>query len=310
MKSEIHTVSDRIRKLALDIGFTACGFAPVSEMKKDAKQLRRWLDEGMHAGMHYMQNHFEKRTHPGLLVPGTKSAIVLLLNYYPEKEIEGKTSKLISKYAYGRDYHKIMKRMLKNLYQRIREEIHPVQGRFFVDSAPVLERSLAARAGLGWIGRNSNLVSKELGSFFFIGELFVDIELAFVDSLPDYCGSCTKCISACPTEAILLNRTVDSNKCISYWTIEHKGEIDPELKGKFENRIFGCDICQDVCPWNSRSKKTSITEFNASQDLLQMTDKDWETLTEDSFDKLFPGSAVQRTGYTGIKKNVQFVSEA
>ena len=300
---------NKIRTLALETGFTDCGFAPARELKEDAERLRDWLNKEMHAGMTYMEKHFDKRTDPSCLVPGAKSVIVLLLNYYPGEEVPEDKNYILSKYAHGRDYHRVMKPMLKVLLKRINEEVIPVKGRVFVDSAPVLERSLAALAGLGWFGKHSNLISPRSGSFFFIGELIVDIALDYGKPLPDYCGGCTKCIQACPTQAIIEPGVIDSRRCISYWTIEHKGEIDPSMKGKFQNRIFGCDICQEVCPWNRKSQITPIEEFKAAVSLREMIKKDWQELTEEKFSELFKGSAVLRTKYAGLMRNIKFVKQ-
>jgi epoxyqueuosine reductase len=301
-------VSRKIKELAKSIGFNDCGIAPAKALQTDAQHLKHWLGQGMHAGMHYMENHFEKRADPSKLVPGTKSVIVVLLNYFPHKQqVASSDNLLVAKYAYGRDYHRVMKAMLKKFLHAITRNIIPISGRYFVDSAPVLERALAASAGLGWVGKNSNLLSVRYGSFLFTGELIVDTELEYDKPLPDYCGSCTKCIEACPTEAIVAPQIVDSRKCISYWTIENKDAIDESLKGKFENRIFGCDICQDVCPWNRKSEPNMISEFEPAPDLLDMARNDWQTLTEEKFNRLFRGTAVMRAGFEGLKRNIEFV---
>lgn len=309
MSRNAKDTGNKIRTLAIETGFTDCGFAPARELKEDAERLREWLNREMHAGMAYMEKHFDKRTDPSRLVPGARSVIVLLLNYYPGEEATEGGNYILSKYARGRNYHRVMKSMLKVLLKRINEEIVPVNGRAFVDSAPVLERSLAALAGLGWIGKHSNLISPRSGSYLFIGELLVDIVLDYGKPLPDYCGGCTKCITACPTQAIVEPGIIDSRRCISYWTIEHKGEIDPSLKGKFQNRIFGCDICQEVCPWNRKSQLTSKDEFIASASLREMTKNDWQELTEEKFRELFTGTAVLRTKYEGLIRNIKFVSQ-
>ena len=301
-------ISKKIRQLALEHGFTECGFAPAGPLIEDAVLLKEWLSEGMHAGMRYMEKYFEKRTDPSLLVPGAKSVIIVLLNYFPVVKLKEEDNFAISKYAYGKDYHKVMKSMLKRLLQRISEEIVPLKGRIFIDSAPVLERSLAAIAGLGWIGKNANLISPKKGSFLFIGELIVNVELEYGRPMPDHCGECTKCIASCPTGAIVAPGVIDSRRCISYWTIEHKGSIDTSLKGKFDNRIFGCDICQDVCPWNRKVQSTAIEDFHPKPDLVAMTKQDWEGLTREKFDQLFSGSAAKRTGYEGLVRNIRFVS--
>lgn len=308
MELKEEKISEKIKTLAKEVGFTDCGIAPACKLEDDAIKLRRWLNSGMHAGMKYMENHFEKRIHPATLVPGAKSVIVVLLNYYPKGQISGSQKYIISKYAYGRDYHSVIKSMLKRLQHRFEEELTSLSGRMFVDSAPVLERALASLAGLGWIGKNANLISPKHGSYCFMGEIITDVELACnKQSVPDFCGSCTKCIEACPTRAIVADRIIDSRKCISYWTIEHVGSIDPSLKGRFENRIFGCDICQDVCPWNRKSQPGRIKAFYPSPDLLAMTDSDWQEITEERFNDLFKGTALMRAGFKGLKRNIDFV---
>ena len=302
-------ISKKIKELAFKQGFTACGIAPAKELTEDAEHLKNWLGKGMHAGMQYMGNHFAKRIDPGKLVPGAKSVIVVLLNYYPVDIPNESSNLLISKYAYGKDYHKVMKKMLKQLKDTIHTTLKPLAGRIFVDSAPVLERSLAAAAGLGWIGKNANLISPKHGSFVFIGELISDLELDYDNPIPDYCGGCTKCIRACPTKAIVSDKIIDCRKCISYWTIEHKDQIDESLKGSFNKWIFGCDICQDVCPWNKKTIPHTVDEFTPEPDLLRMLQQDWQELTEDRFEQLFKGSAVNRAGFTGLKRNIRFVNE-
>ncbi len=302
-------ISKRIKQLAIEQGFTDCGIVPASGLNDDAIRLKTWLEKGMHAGMHYMENHFSKRTDPRKLVPGARSIIVLLLNYFPDKAQIEENNLIISKYAYGRDYHKVMKKKLKHFKDTIHTTIKAFKGRAFVDSAPVLERTLAAAAGLGWIGKNANLISPKHGSFVFIGELITDLELDYDRPLPDYCGGCTKCIEACPTKAIVKNnRTIDSRKCISYWTIEHKGDINEAFRGKFSDRVFGCDICQDVCPWNRKAKPHKEEDFNPVINLIEMVRKDWDQLTEEQFTTLFKGSAVNRTGYEGLIRNIEFAS--
>lgn len=258
--------------------------------------------------MRYMENYFDKRLDPTKLVEGSKSVISLLLNYFPEEK-QREDSYKISKYAYGTDYHFVIKDKLKKLMQYISEEIGEVDGRAFVDSAPVLDKAWAARSGLGWIGKNSNLLSKQVGSFFFIAELIVDLELEYDTPVTDHCGSCTACIDACPTQAIVEPYRVDGSKCISYFTIELKEELPQEMKGKFDDWMFGCDICQDVCPWNRFSKPHNEPLFNPDPDLLSMTRKDWEEITEDVFRKVFKKSAVKRTKYSGLTRNVDFLKD-
>lgn len=256
--------------------------------------------------MGYMENHFDKRLDPTLLVDDSKSVISLLLNYYPE-QTQVEDSYKISKYAYGQDYHFVIKEKLKEFLFSIQENIGEVSGRAFVDSAPVLDKAWAAKSGLGWIGKNSNLLSKQVGSFFFIAELIVDLELEYDTAVTDHCGSCTKCIDACPTGAIIAPYVVDGSKCISYFTIELKDNIPQEMKGKFDDWAFGCDVCQDVCPWNRFSKPHNEPLFNPNPELLSMTKKDWEEITEETFRAVFKNSAVKRAKYDGLKRNLDFL---
>lgn len=256
--------------------------------------------------MGYMENHFDKRLNPTLLVDDSKSVISLLLNYYPE-QTQVEDSYKISKYAYGQDYHFVIKEKLKEFLFSIQENIGEVSGRAFVDSAPVLDKAWAAKSGLGWIGKNSNLLSKQVGSFFFIAELIVDLELEYDIAVTDHCGSCTKCIDACPTGAIIAPYVVDGSKCISYFTIELKDNIPQEMKGKFDDWAFGCDVCQDVCPWNRFSKPHNEPLFNPNPELLSMTKKDWEEITEETFRAVFKNSAVKRAKYDGLKRNIDFL---
>ncbi len=256
--------------------------------------------------MGYMENHFDKRLDPTLLVDDSKSVISLLLNYYPQ-ETQIADSYKISKYAYGQDYHFVIKEKLKEFLFSIQENIGEVSGRAFVDSAPVLDKAWAAKSGLGWIGKNSNLLSKQVGSFFFIAELIVDLELEYDTAVTDHCGSCTKCIDACPTSAIIAPYVVDGSKCISYFTIELKDNIPQEMKGKFDDWAFGCDVCQDVCPWNRFSKPHNEPLFNPNPELLSMTKKDWEEITEETFRAVFKNSAVKRAKYDGLKRNIDFL---
>lgn len=256
--------------------------------------------------MGYMENHFDKRLNPTLLVDDSKSVISLLLNYYPQ-ETQIADSYKISKYAYGQDYHFVIKEKLKEFLFSIQENIGEVSGRAFVDSAPVLDKAWAAKSGLGWIGKNSNLLSKQVGSFFFIAELIVDLELEYDNAVTDHCGSCTKCIDACPTDAIIAPYVVDGSKCISYFTIELKDNIPQEMKGKFDDWAFGCDVCQDVCPWNRFSKPHNEPLFNPNPELLSLTKKDWEEITEETFRAVFKNSAVKRAKYDGLKRNIDFL---
>jgi len=302
-------LSEQIKQKAKSIGFTDCKIAPAEFLKEEAEHLRNWLMNGMHADMHYMENHFEKRTDPAKLMPGAKSVIVVLLNYLPENPLPETNNLIISKYAYGDDYHKVIMTMLKKLHKAIDQEIVEYEGRIFVDSAPLLERALAAKAGLGWIGKNANLISPEYGSFVFIGELLTNIELEYDKPIRDFCGSCTKCLQACPTNAIIQPKTIDSRLCISYWTIENKGSIKASFKGKIRSRIFGCDICQDVCPWNRKIKSHLVDAFRPSLDLMNMTKKDWRVLSQEKYNHLFKKSAVKRAKYDGLMRNIKFAGD-
>lgn len=286
----------------------SCGISKAGFLKEEAPRLEKWLKEGRHGEMRYMENFFDKRLDPTKLVEGSKSVISLLLNYFPEEKQRDDSYK-ISKYAYGTDYHFVIKEKLKKLMQFIQDEIGAVDGRAFVDSAPVLDKAWAAKSGLGWIGKNANLLSKKTGSFFFIAELIVDLDLEYDTPVTDHCGSCTACIDACPTQAIVEPYKVDGSKCISYFTIELKEELPREMKGKFDDWMFGCDVCQDVCPWNRFSKPHNEPLFNPDPDLLSMTKKDWEEITEDVFRKVFKKSAVKRTKFSGLTRNVDFLKE-
>lgn len=301
--------SAQIKKIAGELGFSYCGIAKAEFLEEEAPRLEEWLKRGYQGKMSYLENHFDKRLDPTLLVPGAKSVISLIYNYYPEKDLskENPESYKLAKYAYGEDYHYVVKDKLKLFLQRIEETIGKVEGRAFVDSAPVHERAWAKKAGLGWIGKNSLLLNKTMGSFFFLAELIIDLELEYDGPIKDYCGTCTACMDACPTEAITQPYVVDGSKCISYFTIELKEEIPSEVKGKFENWIFGCDICQDVCPWNSFSKPTNESRFQPQTQLENMTRNDWEEITDEVFKSLFRNSAVTRTRFEGLKRNITFV---
>lgn len=301
--------SNIIKAEASRLGFASCGVAKAEFLEEEARNLDTWLKNGHHGQMQYMENHFDKRLDPRLLVDGAKSVISLAYNYFPE-EIQKDGTYKVAKYAYGQDYHHVIKRKLKELYNFIHEEIGEINGRAFVDSAPVMERSWAERAGLGWNGKHSLLIQKELGSYFFLSELIIDLELEYDEPFKtDHCGTCTKCIDACPTKAILPNNTIDGSKCISYFTIELKDEIPNSVKGLFEDWMFGCDICQDVCPWNRFSKPHSEPLFNPHPELLALTKTDWEEITEDVFKKVFKKSPVKRTKYAGLQRNIQFLKE-
>ena len=285
----------------------ACGISKAQFLEEEAPRLEKWLKKGMHGEMGYMENHFDKRLDPTKLVEGSKSVISLLLNYYPQETQQGDTFK-VSKYAYGQDYHHVIKSKLRALYEFIREEIGEVHGRAFVDSAPVLDKVWAAQSGLGWIGKHSNLLTQQTGSFYFIAELILDLDLLHDQPVTDHCGDCTACLDACPTQAIVAPYVVDGSKCISYFTIELKNEIPVSVKGQFDDWIFGCDVCQDVCPWNRFSKPHREPLFNPHPELLSMTKKDWEEITEEVFKKVFKKSAVKRTKYSGLRRNIGFLS--
>jgi len=295
-----------IKTEAKRLGFLSCGFSKAEFLEEEAPRLEQWLNKNMHGEMQYMENHFDKRLDPRLLVDGAKSVISLLLNYYPH-ETQSENSYKVSKYAYGQDYHHVIKSKLRQLQEFISEEIGEVNGRAFVDSAPVLDKAWAAKSGLGWMGKHSNLLTQQIGSFYFIAELIVDLELKYDSPVTDHCGSCTACIDACPTEAIVEPYVVDGSKCISYFTIELKNEIPTSVKDKFDDWIFGCDVCQDVCPWNRFSKAHREPLFNPHPELLAMTKKDWEEITEDVFKKIFKKSAVKRTKYSGLERNIKFL---
>lgn len=302
------TYTQLIKTEAQRLGFLSCGISKAEFLEEEAPRLEHWLNQNRHGQMEYMENHFEKRLDPTKLVPDSKSVISLLLNYYPQK-LQNEGSFKLSKYAYGTDYHFVIKDKLKTLLAYIQEEIGEVHGRAFVDSAPVLDKVWAARSGLGWIGKHSNLLTQEVGSFYFVAELIVDLELEYDTQVTDHCGSCTACIDACPTQAIVDPYVVDGSKCISYFTIELREQIPDSVKGQFEDWMFGCDICQDVCPWNRFSKPHNEPLFNPHPDMLDMTKKDWAEITEDVFQGLFRKSAVKRTKFTGLKRNINFLKD-
>jgi len=297
-----------IKNEAKRLGFLSCGMSRAEFLSDEAPRLEAWLKKGMHGEMSYMENHFDKRLDPTLLVPGAKSVISLLLNYFPS-EAQNPDSYKISKYAYGMDYHFVIKDKLKSLLNFIQDEIGEVDGRAFVDSAPVLDKAWAAKSGLGWIGKNSNLLSKQVGSFFFVAELIVDLELEYDTPVTDHCGTCTACIEACPTEAIVQPYVVDGSKCISYLTIELKNEIPAEFHDKMDDWIFGCDVCQDVCPWNRFSIPHQEPLFHPKQELLSMSKANWREITEEVFQNIFGKSAVKRTKLSGFIRNIQTIKE-
>ena len=299
--------SQLIKTEAKKLGFLSCGISKAEFLEDEAPRLERWLKDGKHGKMAYMENHFDKRLDPRLLVPDAKSIISLLFNYYtPLDQLDGAPK--ISKYAYGKDYHHVIKDKLKQLFQIINNKIGEVSGRVFVDSAPVMEKSWAVRSGLGWQGKNTNLISKKAGSFFFIAELIVDLELEYDTPVTDHCGSCTACIDACPTEA-LTPYHIDASKCISYLTIELKDQIPTTFKSKMDDWAFGCDVCQDVCPWNRFSKQHNEPLFNPSSEVINYTQKNWEEITHETFNIIFKNSAIKRTGFKGFKRNISFLKE-
>lgn len=299
-----------IKQAARQLGFQFCGIAKAEKLDADAKRLEAWLSKGMNGTMLYMENYFELRVDPSKLVPGAKSVITLMLNYYPSAKQKEEAPK-ISKYAYGKDYHEVIRSKLKLLVQSIKENIGEINGRGFVDSAPVLERAWAQKSGLGWIGKNGNLISKQSGSFFFLATLICDLELEYDSPFAkDYCGSCTKCIDTCPTDAILPGKIIDGSKCISYFSIELKDAlIDESMNGKFENWMFGCDICQDVCPWNRFSKPNNEISFTPIPEILNLSTKSWEEMTEETFKQIFKHSPLMRTKFAGIKRNLKFIQQ-
>lgn len=290
------------------LGFDYCGIARAMPLDDDARRLERWLQKGMQGSMHYMENYFDLRIDPARLVPGAKSVITLMQNYFPGKQ-QSTAAPKISKYAYGKDYHEVIREKLQQLLKQLKTTIGDIQGRGFVDSAPVLERTWAQRSGLGWIGKNGNLLTKQSGSFYFIATLITDLELEYDDPFAkDYCGTCTRCIDACPTEAILPGKVVDGSKCISYFTIELKEMLIPgEMKGKFDNWLFGCDVCQDVCPWNRFSKPNSETAFTPLAEILNLNTREWEQMTEERFRKIFKDSPLKRAKFNGIQRNLKFI---
>ncbi|MGM5629992.1 tRNA epoxyqueuosine(34) reductase QueG [Apibacter raozihei] len=295
-----------IKSKAFEYSFLDCGISKSGFLEEEAPNLELWLNKGYQGKMHYLEKNFDKRLNPSLLVEGAKSVISFLYNYYPEHK-QNSDSYKIAKYAYGKDYHTVIKEKLGQLVLEIQKHIGEFTYRVFTDSAPVMERTWAKKSGLGWIGKNSLLLSKQKGSFFFLAEIICDLELEYDYPLKtDHCGSCTRCIDACPTQAIVKNGVIDANKCISYLTIELKDQIPEEFKGKMQDWIFGCDVCQDVCPWNRFSKQHSEPQFEPPPELLHFTRKDWQDLQQEAFSNLFKGSAVKRTKFTGFKRNIDF----
>jgi epoxyqueuosine reductase len=300
------TYSKFIKAEAKRLGFISCGISKAGFLEQEAPRLEKWLNNNHNGQMAYMENHFDKRLDPTLLVDDAKSVVSLLLNYFPSESQNDESFK-ISKYAYGQDYHFVIKEKLKEFLHSIQENIGEVSGRAFVDSAPVLDKAWAAKSGLGWIGKNSNLLTQKVGSFYFIAELILDLDLEYDHAVTDHCGSCTACIDACPTQAIVAPYIVDGSKCISYYTIELKENLPYEMKGKFDEWMFGCDTCQDVCPWNRFSKPHSEPLFNPNPDLLSFTKKDWMEITEETFKVIFKNSPIKRTKFDGLKRNIKFL---
>lgn len=295
-----------IKAEAKRLGFDFCGISKAGFLEEEAPRLEAWLKSSMHGKMEYMENHFDKRLDPTLLVEGAKSVVSLLYNYYPEQRQNAEAPK-ISKYAFGKDYHEVIKEKLKEFLNTLKEQIGDVNGRAFVDSAPVLDKAWAKKSGLGWIGKNANLINKQQGSFFFIAELIIDLELEYDGPIDDYCGTCTRCLDACPTGAIVEPFIVDGSKCISYLTIELKEAIPEEFKNKMDNWAFGCDVCQDVCPWNRFSMPHHEPQFTNQTGLLNLSNEEWFELTEETFNTVFKQSAVKRTKYKGLKRNLEFI---
>lgn len=302
-------ITQLIKKEAARLGFFHTGISKAGFLEEEATALEKWLTGNMHGNMSYMERNFDKRLDPRLLVDGAKSVISLLLNYYPEQSQTDSGAPKISRYAYGKDYHFVIKDKLSELLHVIREAVGAVNGRAFVDSAPVLDRAWAKKSGLGWVGKNTNLIHPKNGSYFFIAELIIDLELDTDVPISDYCGTCTRCIDACPTDAIIKPYVVDGSKCISYFTIELKDAFSQEMKNNFDNWVFGCDVCQEVCPWNRFSKPTTESNFHPREGLLEMKSEEWFEITEEVFDKVFKDSAVQRTGFKGLKRNLEFLKK-
>mgnify|MGYP001266292693 CR=1 FL=1 len=304
-------LSDRsalIKEKAIDLGFLLCGISKAKYIEKEAANLEHWLAQNYHGKMSYMANHFDKRVDPTVLVPGCKSVISLAYNYFNPSLQADKDAPKLSMYAYGKDYHKVVRKKLNQLFAWIKETFGDIDGRVFVDSAPILERDWAKKSGIGWIGKNTLLIHPQKGSFFFLAEIILDLDLEYDNPMSDYCGTCTRCIDACPTDAIDAHGyLMDGSKCISYLTIELKDKIPDEFKGRMDNWMFGCDICQQVCPWNRFSTPHEESEFIPKEDLLTMTKEDWQNMTQSTFDTLFEGSAVKRTKYEGLKRNISFL---
>ena len=299
--------SQLIKQKAEKFGFQSCGISKAEFLEEEAPRLEAWLNKGYHGEMQYMENHFDKRLNPTLLVDGAKSVISLSYNYFPKVKIDEINNFKISKYAYGEDYHEVIKDILKEMVAELQEEIGEFGFRVFVDSAPVLEKAWARKSGLGWVGKNANLITKKHGSFYFLAEIICDLELDYDLAVTDHCGSCRACIDACPTQAIVSDRIVDGSKCISYATIELKNEIPDYFNGKMDDWIFGCDVCQDVCPWNRFSAPTLQEKFAPNFQKLNFRKKEWKELTQELFSEIFKKSAVKRTKFSGLMRNISFL---
>ena len=297
-----------IKTEAKKLGFSSCGISKARFLSEEAKNFEKWLSNGYQGSMSYLERNIDKRLDPTLLVPGSKSVISLAFNYFPPKKLIDNNNFIISKYAYGKDYHKVLKKKLKKLLFLMRERIGDIEGRVFVDSAPIHERAWAKLSGLGWVGKNSLLINKNQGSYFFLAEIICDLELEYDEPVLNRCGNCSRCIDACPTGAITKAQVINAKKCISYLTIENKDNIPEELNDSMNNSIFGCDVCQDVCPWNKNSKPHEEIEFLPKKNLEKLRKKDWVELTEETFDRIFEGSAIKRTKYKGLKRNIRAVS--
>jgi epoxyqueuosine reductase len=305
-----HEISKWIKTRASELGFAACGISAAAYLENDAERLDRWLQNGYHGEMNYMARNLEKRLDPRVLLPGSKSVISVLMNYYPAEQPSAENNYRLARYAYGKDYHLIIRKRLKQLIAELKELAGDIQARAFTDSAPVLDKAWAEKAGLGWIGKNTCLIHPGLGSFVFIGEIFTDLELEYdTHQINDLCGGCTRCLDACPTGAIIAPRLLDARKCISYYTIEFSGDLPPEEKENFKDWIFGCDICQEVCPWNRKAQPHTENDFIPHPGLKDMTREKWEGLGKDQFQALFRGSAVKRTRYEGLKRNILFLKK-
>lgn len=311
MMKATETYAALLKQYAKDLGFTFVGIARAEPLEEEARQLEAWLNAGQHGEMSYMENYFDKRIDPTKLVEGAKSVVTLLYNYFPAEEQKDADAPKLARYAYGKDYHHVLKKKLHTLLSQLQENIGDIHGRCFVDSAPVLERQWAARAGNGWLGKNTLLIHPKAGSYYFIATLILDVEMRTDDPMRDYCGTCRRCIEACPTDAIAPEGYIlDASKCISYLTIELREAIPESFKGKMENWMFGCDICQEVCPWNRFSSPHKEPDFEPHPDLLDMRKEDWYELTADVFRKVFKKSAVKRTKYSGLRRNIDFLMES